>query len=106
MAVRDALYWDGERARSPVVHVALGLIMAVAASGWLVRAVGVHYLTHRIGMKVRNEWVDVDAWLKTQNEWPTDPAGLRLVETLRSDAIERDVVNTRLIHRWRDHLFR
>jgi hypothetical protein len=106
VAVRDALYWAGERARSPVVHVALGLIMAVAASGWLVRAVGVHYLTHRIGMKVRNEWVDVDAWLKTQNEWPTDPAGVRLVETLRSDAVERDVVNTRLIHRWRDHLFR
>lgn len=106
VAVRDALYWAGERARSPVVHAALGIIMAIAASGWLVRAAGLHYQTHKIGMEVRNEWVDVEAWLKTQKEWPTDPAGVRLVETLRSDAVERDVVNTHLIRRWRDHLFR
>jgi hypothetical protein len=106
VAARDALYWAGDRVRPPLVLGTLGVVLALAASGWLVRAAGLHYQTHKIAMEVRNEWVDVEAWLKTQNEWPTDAAGVRLVETLRSDAVERDVVNTRLIRRWRDHWFR
>jgi len=86
-----------------MVHVqtarvaALGLVLAVAAGGWTVRAAGLHYQMHVMAFYDRNEWVYVDRWLQDQRSSPTTGAGKTLVRELREDAIERFTVNPYLL---------
>jgi hypothetical protein len=77
--------------------VALGLALAVMSSGWVVRAVGLHYQMHLMTFYDRNEWVYVDEWLVNQRSVPTSEAGRELVKKLRGDALEYAAVNPYLL---------
>ena len=77
--------------------VALGLALAVISSGWVVRAVGLHYQMHLMTFYDRNEWVYVDDWLLNQRSAPTTEAGRQLVKKLREDALEHAAVNPYLL---------
>jgi hypothetical protein len=93
VAIRAVLQWAAEQPRARVANVACGVALAVAASGWAVRTVGLHYQMQTMAFSVRNEWVYVDDWLARQHASPGSDAGRRIVETLRNDALERTVVN-------------
>ncbi len=67
---------------------ALLLVLGVA-TGWSIRALGVHYHLHQMAHEVRNEWVTVDSWLVRQQAAPESDAGRRLVRQLREDALAR-----------------
>src|SRR5258705_12890838 len=77
--------------------VALGLALAVMSSGWVVRAVGLHYQMNLMTFYDRNEWVYVDDWLLNQRSAPTSEAGRVLVKTLRDDALEHAPGNPYLL---------
>lgn len=97
LAAFVALRYGGEHlihaARSRLALGILGGLLVVAAMGWSIRAVGLHYRMHLTAFHVRNEWVDVLPWLEGQGEQLHTASERRLVETLRNDAIASDVVN-------------
>jgi hypothetical protein len=94
VAVRDALQWASrpDRGRNMTVAV-LGVVLAVSASGWGLRSMGLHYQMQAIALSDRNEWVDVDEWLRSQRAFPATPDGKQLVEQLRDQAFTSNVVN-------------
>lgn len=96
-----------EQAPIPQAQLAaLGLALAIASTGWVVRAAGLHYQMHLMTFYDRNEWVHVDEWLANQRSAPTTAAGKELVRQLREDAIERATVNPYLLSPRLDQWFR
>ena len=93
VALRHAVEWLTEAGRRRLAVVTVGCVLFVAASGWSIRAIGSHYLMHRTAFDFRNEWVDVQPWLEGQESLPRSEAEQRLVDGLRDEAIESDVVN-------------
>jgi len=85
---------------------AFTLVLAVTASGWVVRTAGLHYQMNLITFYDRNEWVFVDDWLARQRSAPTTGAGNALVQELREDALERTTVNPYLLSPRLDQWFR
>jgi hypothetical protein len=85
---------------------ALALILAITASGWVVRTAGLHYQMNVMTFYDRNEWVYVDDWLVRQQSVPTTEAGKALVQQLREDALERAAVNPYLLSPRLDQWFR
>src|SRR5258705_10178007 len=57
---------------------ALALILAMTASGWVVRTAGLHYQMNLMTFYDRNEWVYVDDWLVEQKSAPATEAGKAL----------------------------
>src|SRR5688500_11176097 len=89
--VREAVLWASTRPAA--ARIVLSLILVVAACGWVVRTVGVHYNMRRIAFNVRNVRVIVDEWLVNPKAAPTTADGRRIVQTLRDDAIGRAVTS-------------
>lgn len=84
----------------------LSLVVAIAASGWVVRTAGTHYHMHLMTFYDRNEWVYVDDWLARQKSVPTSDAGRTLVRQLREQAIEQSTINPYLLSPRLDQWFR
>lgn len=82
-----------EAGASGVRAVVLMALVAVAAGGWGLRAIGLHYRCHQMALEVRNEWVDVDRWLERQHATPTTDEARRLVSRLRQDALDHATAN-------------
>ena len=82
------------------------LILAITASGWVVRTAGLHYQMNLMTFYDRNEWVYVDDWLASQKSAPATDAGKALVQRLREDALERTTVNPYLLSPRLDQWFR
>ena len=85
---------------------ALALILAMTASGWVVRTAGLHYQMNLMTFYDRNEWVYVDDWLVQQKSAPSTDAGKALVRRLREDAVEHAAVNPYLLSPRLDQWFR
>jgi hypothetical protein len=85
---------------------ALTVIVAVTASGWVVRTAGLHYQMHLMAFYDRNEWVYVDDWLASQKSTPTTAEGKRLVQQLREDALEHATIDPYLLSSRLDQWFR
>jgi len=84
---------------------ALTVIVAMTASGWVVRTAGLHYQMHLMAFYDRNEWVYVDDWLATQQSMPT-AEGKALVQQLREDALVHMTINPYLLSSRLDQWFR
>ncbi len=85
---------------------ALSLVLAITASGWVVRTAGLHYQMNLMTFYDRNEWVFVDDWLVQQQSSPATGAGKALVQQLREDALEHTTVNPYLLSPRLDQWFR
>jgi hypothetical protein len=85
---------------------ALAIILAITASGWVVRTAGLHYQMNLMTFYDRNEWVYVDEWLARQKSAPDTEAGKRLVRQLREDALEHATINPYLLSPRLDQWFR
>ena len=86
--------------------VALTIVVAISASGWVVRAAGLHYQMHLMAFYDRNEWVYVDEWLANQKSTPTTMEGKALVQQLREEALEHTTINPYLLSPRLDQWFR
>jgi hypothetical protein len=85
---------------------ALTIVVAITASGWVVRTAGLHYQMHLMAFYDRNEWVYVDDWLARQKSMPTAAEGKALVQQLREDALEHATINPYLLSSRLDQWFR
>jgi hypothetical protein len=85
---------------------AFTVIVAMTASGWVVRTAGLHYQMHLMAFYDRNEWVYVDDWLASQKSTPTTAEGKRLVQQLREDALEHATIDPYLLSSRLDQWFR
>jgi hypothetical protein len=86
--------------------IVLAVILAMTASGWVVRTAGLHYQMNLMTFYDRNEWVYVDDWLASQKSLPSTASGKALVAQLREDALERATVNPYLLSPRLDQWFR
>jgi hypothetical protein len=83
------------------------LTVALAAGGfaWGVRSAGLHYFMVYAAYYARDEWVDVDAWLRQQNAVPASDEGRQLVRSLRAEALARPVLHPYFLPRWAEPWF-
>jgi hypothetical protein len=104
VAVRDAML-NGATAR-PATSAGCALLLCVLATGWSVRAVGVHYVLRSQAIKHQIDWAELpDRW-KRDGSWPVDPAEQQLILQLRDDAIAFTLPNTRVGRpEWPDRLW-
>ena len=104
-AARTALARFVRIPRSLLASAALTLLLLVASATWAIRATGLHYHMYYAGYYLRNEWATVEVWLREQRVEPTTEEGTRLVETLRSAAIEMPALNPYFLPRWAERWF-
>jgi hypothetical protein len=79
--------------------VALGAVLLIASSGWVVRTAGLHYGLRTAAFKTRNDWVSVP------ERWMATPEWRAVSERLRADALDRRVVAPRFEPRWETRWF-
>jgi hypothetical protein len=91
--------------RSLVAGCALAILLCAASAAWAVRAAGVHYFMVYAAYYARDEWVEVDTWLRGQRAEPSSDEGRALVRTLRNAALDRPVVHPYFLPRWADRWF-
>lgn len=90
-----------------------GLARAVIVSGavltlgtaWAVRSSGVHYVVNEHAFRTRNDWAELHLKWEREGRWPKDPKPLALVETLRRDALDREIPNTQLAPEWKERWY-
>ena len=104
-AARTALARFGAVHRSAFASVAVSALLLASSATWAIRATGLHYHMYYSGYYLRNEWATVEVWLREQRVEPTPEAGTRLVETLRSAAIEMPTLNPYFLPRWAERWF-
>ena len=103
-AVRDAVS-KGVSLR-PGPSMVCGLFLCALATGWSVRAVGVHYVLRSQAVKHQIDWVELPERWKRDGSWPSDPAEQQLILLLRDEAIAFTLPNTRLGRpEWPDRLW-
>ena len=102
-AVRAACLHVGE-GRSTLRSVAIIAVCAVASVTWTIRSVGLHYQMYYSGYYLRNEWATVEIWLREQHV-DVSEEGERLVEALRTEAIEMPTLNPHFLPRWAERWF-
>jgi hypothetical protein len=103
-AVRDAVS-RGASLR-PAPSMVCALLLCALATGWSIRAVGVHYVLRSQAVKHQIDWVELPERWKRDGNWPSDPAEQQLILLLRDDAIASTLPNTRLGRpEWPDRLW-
>ena len=75
------------------------VVIALLASTWAVRHVGVHAALAETAIDVREQWATVDDWIARQIG-PLDEQGLRLKQQLQRDAIVRFPVKPPIRDKW------
>ena len=103
-AVRAALTRVPE-ARRGLTTIALSVLLLTASATWAIRATGLHYHMYYASYYLRNEWATVEVWLRDQRVEPTTEEGWRLVESLRTAAIEMRALNPHFLPRWAERWF-
>jgi hypothetical protein len=76
--------------------VASALLVGALATGWSVRAAGVHYVLRSQAIKHQIDWVQLLGQWHRQDRWPTDPAEEQLLLRLHADAVHIKLPNTRI----------
>jgi hypothetical protein len=83
-----------------VARVVLCCALAMAAAGWAVRTMGLHYSLRYHAFKVRNDWAPEPA-----AQYVATPAARVVTERLRHDALEKRAVAPRFYPRWQERWF-
>ena len=90
--------------RAPQAGTAARMVLcgalAIAAAGWAVRTMGVHYSLRYEAFKVRNEWA-----AEPEAQYLATPAARTVTERLRQDALEQRAVAPRFYPRWQERWF-
>jgi len=95
-AMREALLTAAGMRRA--AGLAFALMLCVLSVGWTIRSAGVHYVLRSQAVKHQTDWVALPGRWQASGEWPSDPAGRRLILRLRSDAVGLVLPNTRIDH--------
>ena len=93
-ASREALLAGGSL--RPVAATACLLLLTVLATGWAVRAGGLHFLLRSQALKHQADWVSLPGRWQRDGSWPEDPNAQRLILQLRHDAVQVTLPNTRV----------
>lgn len=89
-----------------MVGVGLTLAAAVLATGWSVRAAGVHHVLRTQAFTHQNDWVQLPGEWRREGRWPADPAAEQLIRRLRDEAVSFELPNTRVgVPRWTDRVW-
>jgi hypothetical protein len=103
-AMRDALL-TGISLR-PVAAAGCAFLLCALATGWSIRAAGVHYVLRSQAVKHQIDWVELPGRWQRDGNWPTDPDEQRLILQLRDDAMQFSLPNTRVgWPEWPDRLW-
>jgi hypothetical protein len=92
-ALRDLATRTGVRVMTAAAGV---LLVGALATGWSVRAAGVHYVLRSQAIKHQIDWVELLGRWHRENRWPTDAAEERLLLRLHADAVHIKLPNTRI----------
>jgi hypothetical protein len=103
--VSAALSRFAERPRRVLTSVAVTVLLLVTSAAWAIRSTGLHYHMYYSGYYLRNEWATVEVWLREQQVQVTSRDGRRLVESLRTAAIELPALNPHFLPRWAERWF-
>jgi hypothetical protein len=72
------------------------LLVGALATGWSVRAAGVHYVLRSQAIKHQSDWVQLLGQWDREDRWPTDSAEQQLILRLHADAVRTKLPNTRI----------
>lgn len=102
-AMRRALVYarSGGWLRAIVASAALLLL----ATAWAIRSSGVHHVVNEHAFRTRNDWASLPLEWRRQGRWPSDPRQLRLIETLRNDALASPMPNPNQVPEWRSRWY-
>jgi len=92
-AMRDLATSTGLRIATAAAGV---LLVGAVATGWSVRAAGVHYVLRSQAIKHQIDWVELLGRWHRENRWPTDAVEERLILRLHADAVHIKLPNTRI----------
>lgn len=92
-AIRDALL--GSAGLRPATAMVFAVLLGALATGWAVRAAGVHYVLRSQAFKHQIDWIELQGRWERANQWPDDPARQGLIRQLRDDAVQLALPNTR-----------
>jgi len=92
-AIRDLATSTGLRIATAAAGV---LLVGAVATGWSVRAAGVHYVLRSQAIKHQIDWVELLGRWHRENRWPTDAVEERLILRLHADAVHIKLPNTRI----------
>jgi hypothetical protein len=103
-AVREALTL-GVTLR-PLAATGCAVLLCALATGWSVRAAGVHYVLRSQAVKHQIDWVELPGRWQRDGSWPTNAAEQQIIWQLRSDAVQFALPNTRVgWPEWPDRLW-
>jgi hypothetical protein len=99
--MRAALAWRPAGPSATVGTSRAGAIVVPAllcclASGWAIRAAGLHYVLRSQAIKHQVDWVELPRRWQRDGEWPHDPGQRALVLRLRHEAVQLAIPNTRI----------
>ena len=93
-AMREVLQ-QGFQARGFAIGTLGAVLLCALATGWSIRAAGVHYILRSQAVKHQIDWVELPGRWRRDDRWPHDPAEERLLLLLYSDAVRLKLPNTR-----------
>jgi hypothetical protein len=89
-------------ARSRMVSAAMILVLAVMATMWAGRSLGVHHMLRVQAFRTRVDWARVSPERMLDTGSRKERADAALIRRLRGDALAMPVVNPYLLPRWAD----
>jgi hypothetical protein len=99
-----ALLAAAARVPRPAVTLALATVLALTATLWAFRALGVHYQLRYAGFITRNDWVRVLP-PRDPESWPDDPHALAITRSLKDAAIHLPTTSSRFLPAWGDRVW-
>jgi hypothetical protein len=85
--------------------IVVSAAMLPLAMAWAVRSSGAHHVVNEHAFRTRNDWASLPLEWRRQGRWPSDPRQLRLIETLRNDALESPMPNPNQVPEWRSRWY-
>jgi len=85
--------------------IAVSMIVFVLAAAWSLRSTGVHHIVNEHAFRTRNDWATLPVLWRHEGRWPKEAAPLRVIETLRHDALASRIPNPNLAPEWRERWY-
>ena len=85
--------------------IVVSAVLLLLAAAWAVRSSGVHHVVNEHAFRTRNDWAALPLEWQRQGRWPSDPRQLRLIETLRNDALASPMPNPNQVPGWRSRWY-
>ena len=76
--------------------VALAVVLCLLATGWAIRAAGLHYVLRSQAIKHQVDWVELPGRWQRGGQWPHEGVQRDLILRLRHEAVHLAIPNTRI----------